>query len=188
MSTNFSNRRRNYYIKKEFQRNFILKFCALVVAGSLISGTIIYVMSKATMTTTFENSRLMIKSTADYILPMVFFGSAVVLVLIGIATVIITLLTSHKIAGALFAIEKHVDEVAKGNLKAEFHLRSGDQIKPLAVGLGVMVSNLRAGVKEIKRSASELDTAVAASFPAGIPPEIKNKLEELKSKAGIFTT
>lgn len=188
MSTNFHNRRRNYYIKKEFQRNFILKFCALVVMGSCVSGAILYVMSRSTVTTTFENSRLTIKSTADYILPMVLSSSIIVLILVGIATIIITLLTSHKIAGALFAIEKHVDEVAKGDLTAEFRLRAGDQIRPLAVGLNVMVAQLRAGVKEIKKCVSELEASCESSMPSGVHPDIRNKLKDLKSKAEIFRT
>ncbi|MDO8525289.1 MAG: hypothetical protein Q7S07_02235, partial [Candidatus Omnitrophota bacterium] len=74
------NRRRQYYIKKEFQRNFILKFCLLVLTGSVISGVIVYLMSRATVTTSFEGLRLVIKSTADYILPAVLLSGMIVVV------------------------------------------------------------------------------------------------------------
>jgi len=110
------NRRHNYFIKKEFQRNFIIKFCTLVVIGAALSGGIIYTLSKSTVTTTFENSRLMIKSTADFILPSVLLASAVVIAVIGLATIAITLFTSHRIAGPLYRLEKDVEEVAAGNL------------------------------------------------------------------------
>lgn len=186
MTTDFRNRRRNYYIKKEFQRNFILKFCGLVVLGSIISGVIIYAMSTSTVTTTFENSRLTIKTTADYILPAVLLSSVAVICLIGLAAIAITLFASHKIAGALYAIEKRVDEVAAGNLKTEFHLRSGDQAKPLAVGLNVMVYNLRNNIKDIKTALLALEAALEAKYGADIPAELKTKLEEVKSKAGVF--
>lgn len=186
MSTDFHNRRRNFYIKKEFQRNFILKFCALVVGGAVISGAIIYAMSMATVTTTFENSRLTMKSTADYILPAVLFSSIIVVVLVGIATVFITLFTSHKIGGALYAIEKRVDEVAALNLKTEFRLRTGDQVRPMAVGLNVMVSNLRNGLKDIKESLSKLEDAVEKSGHTNVPTEIMERLKELKSRIGMF--
>ena len=160
MTADFANRRKNFYIKKDFQRNFILKFCALVAVGAVISGAIIYAISSATVTTTFENSRLTIKGTADYILPTVFFSSIIVVLLVGIATIIMTLFTSHKIAGPLYAIEKRVDEVAALNLRTEFRLRPGDQIKPLAVGLGVMVCNLRKSVKDIEKALSDLEIAM----------------------------
>lgn len=186
MNNTFPNRRRNYYIKKEFQRNFIMKFCALVFVGSLVSGLLIYAMSAATVTTTFENSRLTIKSTADYILPTVLLSTIVVMSVVGAATVIITLLTSHKIAGALYAIEKRVDEVSAGNLKTEFHLRSGDQLKSLAVSLNVMVGSLRKGVRDLKDAANELDTAIGSLEAGKIPSDIKNKLDQLKAKADTF--
>lgn len=182
MSTNFSNRRKNFYIKKEFQRKFILQFCGLVVAGAVISGAIVYVMSMATVTTTFENSRLTIKTTADYLLPVVLLSGIVVVAVVGLATVFVTLFTSHKIGGALYAIERRVDEVARLNLKTEFNLRAGDEIKPLAVGLNVMVAGLRNGVKEVAEAASELEAAVVKQDPAGIRDRLKN----LWAKIGRF--
>ena len=166
----------------------MLKFCALVVAGSVISGVIMYAMSASTVTTAFDNLRLTIKSTADYILPMVIFSSIIVVTLIGIATIIVTLFTSHKIAGPLYAIEKRVDEVAGLNLKTEFRLRTGDQLKPLAVGLDVMVSNLRKGVKDAGRALSELETAMGHPGYANMPAETRNKLEQLRASLEKFTT
>jgi hypothetical protein len=35
------NRRRNYFIKKGFQTKFVLRFCVLVILGSLITGLIL---------------------------------------------------------------------------------------------------------------------------------------------------
>ena len=186
MTTNFANRRKNFYIKKEFQRNFILKFCALVVIGAVISGSIIYAVSTATVTTIFDNSRLTIKSTADYILPTVLLSSAVVVVLIGIASVIVTLFTSHKIAGPLYAIEKRVDAITALNLKTEFRLRAGDEIKPLAVGLDVMVTSLRNAVKDVSKSLSELEAEMAKPG-SGASAGSMDKLKELRRKIEKFT-
>ncbi len=173
----FNERRRNYYIKKKFQRNFILKFCTLVVIGSLISGLIIYGMSRTTVTTTFENSRLTIKSTADYILPTVLLSSVVVIILIGVATIFITLFTSHKIAGPLYRMEKDVGEVASGNLRVRFNLRSGDELKALAVSLDVMAQALKGRIAEMKSILNELE---ADSALPGASIEIKNKVKKLR--------
>ena len=109
----YENRRKNYYIKKEFQRNFILKFCLVVLIGSGLSGAIIYLMSTATVTTSFENLRLVIKSTADYILPAVFLSSVIVIIITGAATIFITLFTSHKIAGPLYRIEQDIRKLPR---------------------------------------------------------------------------
>lgn len=188
MTTDFRGRRRNFYIKKEFQRNFILKFCALVASGAVIFGAMIYMLSVSTVTTTFENSRLAIKSTSDYILPAVLLSGAVMIVLIGIATIIVTLFTSHKIAGALYAIEKRVDEISALNLKTEFRLRADDQVKPLAVGLNVMTGNLRKGITDIKAALSELEKTIELQYRAEVPSDMRERLEQLKAKAGAFNT
>lgn len=176
------NRRRNYYIKKEFQRNFIMKFCALVILGSLISGCIIYLMSRATVTTTFENSRLVIKSTADFILPAILLSGAIVILLIGFATIVVTLFTSHRIAGPLYRIEKDIDEITLGNLRIVFNLRQGDEIKPLAASLNVMAQSLRGRLAKIRNLLNELDSAVNTSpnVSAGVRDKINQMMEEIE--------
>ncbi|MDD3905699.1 MAG: methyl-accepting chemotaxis protein [Candidatus Omnitrophica bacterium] len=164
------NRRRNYYIDKEFQAVFILKFCSLVAIGSVISGLIIYAMSRATVTTTFENSRLTMKSTADFILPAVFLSSVVVIILIGLAAIIMTLFVSHKIAGPLYRLDKDVQDVASGNLGMVFRLRTGDEIRPLAASLNEMVAVIRERVSEAKKNIDD------AGLCAGLPAEAREKI------------
>ncbi len=178
---NYKNRRRNYYIKKEFQRNFILKFCILVLIGSAISGVIIYGMSKTTVTTSFENLRLVIRSTADYILPAVFLSSIIVIVIIGIATVFITLFTSHRIAGPLYRIEKDVREIASGNLRQEFNLRNKDELKPIAEALNMTVHFLKDEITAVKKIIAELEVA-AESPGSDAPQKIREKIKALKQE------
>ena len=169
----FKDRRKNYFIKKEFQRNFIMKFCILVIIGVVISGAIIYIMAQSTVTTTFENSRLTIKSTADYILPAVFLSSAIVILSIGLATIVITLFASHKIAGPLYRIEEDIKEVAEGNLTKKFNLRESDELKALAESLDDMAGGLKEKIEKIKHSVNELEPTLKSE-------EAKAKIKELK--------
>jgi len=186
METTFQERRRNYYINKKFQRNFIIKFCSLVALGSLLSAVIIYMMSKATVTTTFENSRLTIKTTADFILPTVLLSGAVVIVVIGIATIIVTLFTSHRIAGPLYRMDKDVQEVAAGNLAKRFNLRQGDEIRPLAASLDMMAGRLRADIAEAKEALSELGRA--PELGPSSSATAKDALRRLKAVLDKFKT
>ncbi len=181
MKNQSQNRRRNYFIKKRFQANFIIKFCALVAIGSIISGTIIYLMSKAALTTTFENSRLAIKSTADYILPAVLLSSSVVIVFIGLAAIIITLFASHKIAGPLYRMEKDIQEVAAGNLKKRFNLRKSDELKALDKSLDDMTLAIRQDIDKAKRGIAELESTAQSE-------EAKEKLKKLKNIIAKFNT
>ena len=174
----WKNRRRNYYIDKEFQTIFILKFCSLIAIGSVISGLIVYAMSRATVTTTFENSRLTMKSTADFILPAVLLSGAVVIVLIGLATIVMTLFISHKIAGPLYRLDKDVQEVASGNFKTVFRLRTGDELKPLVASLNNMVAAIHDRASEAKKKLG--DIGAYAGLPAAAKEKIRLAMEALE--------
>lgn len=181
MENNIPNRRKNYYIKKKFQRNFILKFLILIIAGVLISGALIYLMSRSTLTTTFDNSRLAIRSTADYILPSVLLSGATVIIIIGLATIIMTLFVSHKIAGPLYHIGKDVDELASGNLNVRFKLRGGDEIKELAYKLDSMTQSLNLKADAIKKALILLENSLQDASP-----ETKKNIQNLKEAISKF--
>jgi len=123
-----------------------------------------------------------IKSTADYILPAVLLSSIAVIFITGIAAIFITLLASHKIAGPLYRIEKDVGEVASGNLRQEFNLRQGDEIKPIAEGLNLMVHFLRDEMGAFKKRISELESSVDANTP----PQVREKIKALKTELDKF--
>lgn len=186
MEKKIRERRKIYFIKKRFQTGFILKFCVLVIIGSIISGGIIYTLTRATVTTSFENCRLKIKSTADYILPAVLVSSAVVILSIGLSTVLVTLFTSHRIAGPLYRMEQDLQEVAAGDLTKKFHLRRSDEIKALAESLDMMTDSLRANVADIKQGLSELESVLQAR--PEVPAELKEKIQNLKSALDRFKT
>ncbi len=180
-------KRRNYFIKKQFQTRFILKFCALVVLGAVISGVILYLLSRGTVTTAFVNSRLSIVNTADYILPALIGSGLVSIALISIATVIVVMYLSHRIAGPLFRIEKSAEEIGSGNLAFKIWLRSTDEITRMADGLNEMTENLRKSLLEIKSQSGDLGKridnliALCRNKPS-LPQEIQGALEALSAK------
>lgn len=178
------NRRRNYFINKKFQASFIIKFCSLVIIGTAISGGVVYWMSRSTVTSAFENSRLVIRSTADYILPSVLLSSAIVVIFIGLAAIAITLFTSHRIAGPLFRIQRELEELSKGNLNVNFILRKNDEVRVLADTLNDMTELFRRNILGSAKVISELEAALDANNT----DSAKDKLKELKAIIGRFRT
>ena len=156
MDKTYKKRRKVHYIKKEFQMVFIIKFCLLVILGAIVSGAVIYLVSQGSATTVFENSRIRIKSTADFILPAVLLSTAVVTVLVGLASVIVTLYASHKIAGPIYRIEKDLEKVILGDLRVKFNLRKKDQLQALATMIEALVGNLGEDIKELRQTRNEL--------------------------------
>lgn len=177
------NRRRQYFIDKKFQARFIIKFASLVIVATAISGAIVYFMARSTVTTSFENSRLVIKSTADFILPSVLLAGAVAIVSIGLATITVALITSHRIAGPLYRLEKDLKEVSSGNLQMRFGLRKSDEMKSLAEGLNVMVDNFRGDVVNIKKATSAIESALNANnieLAKALLKDLKNRIEKFR--------
>jgi methyl-accepting chemotaxis protein len=189
MEKTFNKRRKIYYIKKEFQMVFIIKFCLLVILGGIVSGAVIYLVSQGSATTVFENSRIRIKSTADFILPAVLLSTAVVTVLVGLASVIVTLYASHKIAGPIYRIEKDLEKVMLGDLRVKFNLRKNDQLQALAIMIEALVANLGDNIKELRQARSELAKIAEGMRHNGGDArllEVEKKLQEIDKRLAKF--
>jgi methyl-accepting chemotaxis protein len=184
MDKTLQNRRRNYYIDKEFQNKFIVKFCLLVILGMIISGALLFLMSQGTVTTVFENSRLKIKSTADFILPSILASSVVVVILIGFATIIVALYASHKIAGPLYRVSMDLKKVTAGDLTVKFGLREHDQLQALAENIDETVKRMRDDIGGLKDRFNSLKKALDSARldeAADLLRDITGKLSKFKT-------
>lgn len=159
--------RRIYYIKKDFQLRFIFKFCLLVLAGGLVSTGILTFFSKGTLTSTFDNSRLVIEKTSIAILPAVVYTNIITLVLITMATVAVTLLVSHKLAGPMFRFEADLKMIGEGALTKTVRLRKEDQLKDLVGSINHMTANLHGKVTDIRCQVRQARDFAAETGDAG---------------------
>jgi len=184
-----TNLRKNYFIRKKFQTKFILKFCALIVLASVIFSGILFLFlfSKGTVTTAFVNSRLTILTTADYVLPVLVASSVITVMLIGAATALVVMYTSHRIAGPLFRIERDVSMIGEGNLNLRINLRSTDEIGKMADAINEMTGNIQLRLLDIKKESKSIsdqidDLVLMAQRDDSVPGEVKNSIETLKEK------
>ncbi len=183
------NRRRNYFIKKKFQASFILKFCLLLILACLIMSSISLLLTKKTVTTSFEGLRLVVKSTADYILPVLASSGVIAIVLVSLATIAVLLFISHRIYGPIYRLEKDVTEIGKGNLTMEVHLRQHDEFKGLSDVINAMVRNIKNPLSSSQAKINELEEEVkgirsllrSKEAPGG---EIDKKIAEMEKKIG----
>ena len=152
-SGNHSTRRRQYYIKRAFQRRFILQFGALVAVGCVALGALLYAYSTPTLTTAFVHSKLRVMSTADFLLPALGFLTLLVTALAAAARL---LLLSHQIAGPLYRLEQTAQAVGRGNISMRVRLRDGDELQDFANAMDAMVSELRTQVQQIQQESRRL--------------------------------
>ncbi len=142
-------KRKNYFIKKEFQFKFIIKFCLVLLAGIVFSTVLVFLFSQGTLTSSFDNSRLIIKSTGDAIMPTLIITNLVTLGIIVLAAIGVTLFVSHRIAGPMYRFEQDIKRIAKGDLCIRINLRQKDQFSEMAKAFNDMSSSLHEKVSEI---------------------------------------
>ena len=172
-------KRRQYFIQKDFQSKFILKFCMILLIGIIISIGLLFLFSKNSLTSSFDQSRLVIQNTADAILPGVFLSHLIALVIIILLTIVITLLISHKLAGPLFRFQKELNEIGNGDLSKVVKVRKKDQIKAMADSLNQMRANLQKKILDIK---GEVEQIIESTAGKEIPPDLITRLDRLNQK------
>jgi len=176
-------RRRNYFIKKEFQARFILQFCLLVILTAVISAFAIYRFSSQSVTTVFENSRLMIKPSTEFIMPGLILSTLFSVVLVSIATIGIVLFVSHRIAGPLYKVEASLERMANGDMGFDIDFRKGDEVRKLAEIFNATSQSLSKMIGDVKSESVQLNLDIAKlkvlieESPQGA--DLKETLEKL---------
>jgi len=181
------NKRSIYFIDKKFQTQFIVKFCLLVILGSLITVSLLYVMALRTTTVGFENTKAVVKTTADFIIPILLQTVIIVTVLVGIFTIMLTLFISHKIAGPLYRLRKEFETIEQGDLSSDFRLRGKDQLQGIADSLRRMKAKLRFYITELKSSLNELESVLSeGSLSQDKQQVLGDKIKKLKENLNRF--
>jgi methyl-accepting chemotaxis protein len=149
-------KRRQLYINRDFQTRFILKFCLILILGGVISIGLTLFNTQETLTSSYSNSRLLIQNTSLAIMPSVIYTTLISTLVIGLIVIMVTLLTSHKIAGPMFRFERDIEKISTGDLQSRIDIRTGDQFQSVAVSLNKMIDSLNHKVSDIKRDADTL--------------------------------
>jgi len=136
----------------------------------------IYRFSSQSVTTVFEDSRLTIKPSTEFIMPGLILSSLMSIILISIATVIVVLFISHRIAGPLYKLESALERIASGDVSFDIHFRRGDEAKILAEVFNTASKGLNSLIGDVKAESTKLSSAIN---------ELKDSLEKsLKGEQG----
>ena len=159
-----------------------MKFCLLVLIGVAISTGLLLLFSQDTLTSSFNHSRLEIRSTAVAIFPAVMYTNLITLGLITLATIAIMLFISHKLAGPLFRFENEIREIAEGDLTRAIKLRKEDQITEMAESLNRMSSQLREKLLGIQ---ADLTRVIESVSEEKTTEELIDDLKAVHHKIGV---
>ena len=177
-----THRRRNVYIDKDFQTRFILKFCALVAVGAGLTIGFLYFLSMQSTTVSFVQAKVKVMTTADFILPVLVQTVFIVMGFVSVASIAVTLIVSHKIAGPLFRFKQTFKELAVGNFTNNVRLRKGDQLVEVADDFNQMISILRVKIIESKRALALLKADVDAIGEFNVEDTKRKMFHDLQQK------
>jgi len=188
-------RRRNYLIDKKFQGKFIARFSMLVIIGGLLTIALLYLLGTQSKTVAIQNSRVVAKTTADFILPLLMQTVIAVTILVGIIAGILTLLMSHKISGPLYRFKKAIEALEQGDFSSEFNIRSMDQLGGLADEINNMIrktrqeiSGLKSNAISLKQKLDRLDENDLPENKRAVLTELKKLTEEINKAVRYFKT
>jgi methyl-accepting chemotaxis protein len=184
-------KRKKYLLKETFQSAFIIKFCSIVlIAAIVITGLILWLTQDST-TVAIYNTKVQVKSTADFIQPIVVSVILTVTIVSAAGLILLTLFISHRIAGPIFRLKKEIDAMAKGSLKRNFSLRSKDQLKDLSESLNRMTKVLRDKHRDMAAELKALEEQIEHKGNRLEKKEkeaLKERLQGLKAQIEFFHT
>lgn len=150
------NRRKTYLIQRVFQTKFIMLFLFLVILSSVISGILLYKRTNTELGFHYGEAHSKLKKTGEILLPNVLMGNVIAIIVIGAASIALTIFISHKIAGPLYRFGKNAEQIAQGDLTITTNLRQSDQIHGLADSFSKMTAELRQKLLGIRKNSEEL--------------------------------
>lgn len=149
-------KRRNIFIKKDFQGKLILGYFLFVAGGCLIFLFILGIFSADTLTLSYINHDLQLGQTPIMLLKKTLAANWVFIVIGSAILVVAAMLITHRIAGPLFRLEKALDNMLKGKLDDTIYLRSNDEGKDIAKKINDFNTDLSLTVKNLQGNADAI--------------------------------
>lgn len=190
-------KRRNYFVKQDFQGRFVLRFFLTILLSAVVFTVILSIFSAHTITITYRDSFLRIEKTPKALFYEIIRAHGLYIFLIGVGISTLSLFLSHRIAGPLYRFEKSIEEINRGNLSFRIKLRKKDEAKELAEAMNRMIETLSSYLSDIKAITDDieknlLETKKAVEEQKGGAGESINRtiqaLEELKKALSYFKT
>lgn len=143
-------KRRNFFIKKDFQGKLILGYFLFVTAGCLFFLFLLGLFSADSLTILYDNHDLQLGNTPIMLLKKTLTAHWIFIVVGSALLVVAAMFLTHRIAGPLFRLEKTLDSMLKGKLDDTIFLRTNDEGKDLAKKINEFNANLSQSVKNLQ--------------------------------------
>lgn len=172
-------KRRNYFIKKDFQGKLILGYFLFVMGGCLLFIIMLGIISADTLTISYTDHDLQLGQTPMMLIKNVVAANWVLIVIGGTFLVLAAMLITHRIAGPLYRFEMALDNMVAGRLNDFIHLRENDSGKELAEKINTFNKKLSATIDTIDTNAALLASLLMQARTSGSPGSEDPELDEV---------
>lgn len=172
---------RIYFVEKSMQARFILKYCIIVLLGGLLSIGIIYFLAMQSTTVFFENSRVVAKTTADFVLPILLRTVLIVTAFVIFATIAAALFVSRRVIDPLHRFKEVMNDLGEGDYLSDFKICELDELHDFSRAFEAMVKKMRAQVNMLKEASAALEKNLNNITESDVPEQKKQYLNELRS-------
>ena len=171
---------------KSFLHSFVLKSTLIFAFGAFLTAAIFYFAFQEQGTTYGESYKIL--ADLDRILvnkSLLLFSFTLLLSIAGI--VILAILNSHRVAGALHKLGMHTQKISSGDLAAPVRLRRTDVLHELADDFNELSGHYRGVLAQLDIKTRELAVAVdnlekqaPADGDAGSSEKISERIDEIR--------
>lgn len=189
----FANRK-IYFIKKDFQTRFILRFVMTATAWAAATVVLFVMLAEKRLEEVRYSTHISVKSTADLLLPSALSAQLVTLLIFAAALAYAIYSLWRRLAIPLTSIKKDLARIGNGDLASTVTLREDEEFQDLAADLDRMRSELRSRfvrIKERHTALSEAAEGLAKSIYKGSPsvPQaslLREAVERMKEDVHVF--
>ncbi len=148
--------RKQFFIWKSSQPRLLAGIEIIFVILLLISGGIFAVIANRDLTETYFKAHLTIRNTLEILIP-----SLVVVNFLGlIASAVVSIFFTHRIAGPIYRLCSILQKIGQGNLAQIVKFRKGDELTELGDAATEMIMGLQGRVKELKTLSAKLNAEI----------------------------
>lgn len=161
--TNKTKKRKTVFIKRSFQMKFVTSVIVLIIVCGICSAAVLYPFLSSEMSNELTTGHRNVQNIKQQMAVVIIVGNVLAIIITALATTVIVINITHKIAGPLYRFEKLCKEIGNGNLNVYSGLREKDQLEGLSEAFGEMITQLRdrrsgqqASIEEARKNLDEL--------------------------------
>jgi methyl-accepting chemotaxis protein len=190
-----NNRRRNFFINKDFQIRFILKFVLTSTLWAIATITFFAYFAKKRLQDALYTTHLKVSSPGDILLSSALLAQAIALILFIVLLAYAIYTLRKKLSVPLYMLEKDVARIADGDLVTVVSLREEDEFQALASDMNTMRKELGQKLSKIKEGQTVLASAVSELHRAALKGNpsanhvgsLKDAVARMKEELNVFT-